>query len=90
MQPLNFSMQNITDGQGLELAIAGMSIVFTILILISGFIALLPKILSVVAQKYPEREIHHTVPDPSGPPTDDGAVLAAIGYALHTRIQGKT
>jgi len=88
MHPLHFSIQNITDGQGIELAIAGMLIVFTVLVLISMFIALLPKILRVVAQKYPERETHPATPVPLGS-TDDEAVLAAIGYVLHARIQGK-
>jgi|TARA_B100000315_G_C14273092_1_gene449584 Na+-transporting methylmalonyl-CoA/oxaloacetate decarboxylase gamma subunit len=88
MHSLQFSIQNITDGQGVELAIAGMLIVFTVLILISMFIALLPKILRIVAQKYPEQEIHPATTAPSGS-TGDEAILAAIGYVLHARIQGK-
>lgn len=89
MQNLNFSTQNIAAGQGVELAIAGMLIVFTVLLLITVFIALLPRGLAVLARKYPEREILHAAPDPAGPSTDNEAVLAAIGYVLHARMQGK-
>ena len=36
-------LQNIVDGQGVGIAIAGMTIVFVALTLISGFITLLPR-----------------------------------------------
>ena len=89
MQNLNFSIQNITAGQGIELAIAGMLIVFTVLLLITVFIALLPRGLAVLARKYPEREMPHSASDPTGSSTDNKAILAAIGYVLHARMQGK-
>ncbi|MDE2699082.1 MAG: OadG family protein [Gemmatimonadota bacterium] len=53
MYNFNFSMQNIEDGQGLGIALTGMIIVFSVLTLISAFIVILPKILAVVAKKFP-------------------------------------
>lgn len=74
--------------QGVAIAIAGLLIVFTALILISLFIASLPRLLLVVARIWPEVDdahLEHGHPE-SGVP-EDGAVLAAIGYVLHTEIQ---
>ena len=61
MYNFNFSVQNIEDGQGLGIALTGMIIVFSVLTLISAFIVLLPKILAVVAKKFPESAGHHGV-----------------------------
>ncbi len=41
----SFSIQNIIDGQALSISITGMAIVFSGLVLISAFIALLPVFL---------------------------------------------
>lgn len=46
-----FSIQNIIDGQAIGVSITGMSIVFTGLLLISFYIALLPKILDFLSRK---------------------------------------
>ena len=74
--------------RGYSIAIAGLAIVFTALILISVFIASLPRVLTLVSQVWPEvDEAHarHTHAESQVP--EDGAVLAAIGYVLHTEIQ---
>ncbi len=85
MYNFNFSVQNIEDGQGLGIALTGMVIVFSVLTLISVFIVLLPKVLAVVAKKFPESVGHaeHTRDD------DDGPLLAAIGFVVHLRRTGK-
>lgn len=77
-----YSYQNIVEGQGIDIAITGMSIVFTALALISLFIFVLPRILarwspetSAVARSTAGRDV-------SGPEEDE--VVAAIGLALHT------
>ena len=58
MQESSFSYQNIIAGQGFELAFAGMTIVFTSPVLVSTFIALLPKVLMVINRLIPEVHLH--------------------------------
>jgi Na+-transporting methylmalonyl-CoA/oxaloacetate decarboxylase gamma subunit len=74
--------------RGVTIAVAGMLIVAVALTLISLFIAAVPKILAAVATIWPEVE------DPHGRRSrseslvpDDGAVIAAIGFVLHTEFQ---
>lgn len=45
MKDLAFNAQNIVDGQGIEITVLGMVIVFSGLILVSLFIGLLPQTL---------------------------------------------
>ncbi|MBT4502724.1 MAG: OadG family protein [Gemmatimonadetes bacterium] len=86
MENLQFSLQNIIDGQGGGIAITGMSIVFCALGLISLFIFLLPKILERVARLYPESEGHGARPDPRQA-RDDSELAAAIAFAFHAERQ---
>ncbi len=75
--------------EGAVQALVGLMIVFTALILISLFIAALPRVLAMLSTVWPE------VDEPAAGNTshsdslvaDDGAVLAAIGYVLHTEFQ---
>ena len=71
-------------GQGLDLAFAGMSIVFTALVLVSVFIAVLPRILAAINPYIPPAQLHTQSQDKE---TDDDAIAAAIGFALHARRQ---
>jgi Na+-transporting methylmalonyl-CoA/oxaloacetate decarboxylase gamma subunit len=81
-------MINDAVSDGIPIAIAGLLIVFSALLLISLFIASLPRILGVVAKLYPEvDETHSRQSHPESQLADDGAVLAAIGFVLHTEIQ---
>ncbi len=68
--------------QGLDLAFAGMSIVFTVLVLVSVFIAVLPRILAAINPYIPPAHLHTQSQE-----TDAAAIAAAIGFALHTRRQ---
>ena len=88
MQAISFSFnyQNIITGQGFQLAFAGMTIVFTSLVLVSIFIALLPKVLVVLNRLIPE--VHqHTAAPKQRETSDETAIAAAIGFALHTQQQ---
>ena len=90
MSELNLSYQNVIDGNGIGLAITGMTIVFTVLGLISLVIAALPRLLSFLP---PPAEHHGSgAAGTAAPPAQqaDGALVAAIGYALHTRRQQGT
>jgi len=69
------------------IALAGLVIVFSALIFISLFIASLPKILLAVASFWPETEERSAASERNEPPEDDPAVLAAIGFVLHTEWQ---
>lgn len=86
MVNISTGIQNIHDGQGLSIAITGMIIVFAALAIISIFIALLPKMLVLLARAFPE-EHHHSAPSVKTA-KDDDALLAAIGFGLYkTRVK---
>ncbi len=83
---------------GLPIAGAGLMIVFLALMLISLFIAALPYVVEMLATIVPETDGHHgdstqgsTQRSNQGHPEslvpDDSAVLAAIGFVLHTELQ---
>lgn len=79
--------QNVIDSNGIGLALTGMLIVFSALILISLFIASVPRFLGVLNRIFPEVDHHHTPPRPADQP--DLELVAAIGLALHRQGRGK-
>ena len=89
MNPQLFSLQHIVDGQGIDIAIAGMVIVFCVLTLITLFISVLPNILLIIAKKLPEVETEIASVSQSSSNGDEAEILAAIGFVLHSRIQGR-
>jgi Na+-transporting methylmalonyl-CoA/oxaloacetate decarboxylase gamma subunit len=88
-QALSASSDTAGDfNQGLAIAAAGITIVFSALLLISLFIASLPRILRVVNHIWPEvQDGHHEAGHPESQVADDTDVLAAIGFVLHTEFQ---
>ncbi len=78
------SFDNVIAGQGIELTIAGMVIVFFVLALIALCIAAIPKLLQVINKIYPERAHpdHHDdfMPDVPPPPLSERDA-AAVAYA---------
>lgn len=74
--------------RGVAIAISGLAIVFVALLLISLFIASLPGILRKVASIWPEVDEPSAIARrPESLAADDGHVLAAIGFVLHTELQ---
>jgi Na+-transporting methylmalonyl-CoA/oxaloacetate decarboxylase gamma subunit len=74
--------------EGISIAAAGIVIVFSALLLISLFIASLPRMLRVLSHVWPEAsDGHHEVGHPENQVSDDSDVLAAIGFVLHTEFQ---
>jgi Na+-transporting methylmalonyl-CoA/oxaloacetate decarboxylase gamma subunit len=78
--------------EGVSIAIAGLTIVFLALLLISLFIASLPRVLKFVAQIWPEVEERHSAEAsgevyPESLVPEDGVSLAAIGFVLHVELQ---
>lgn len=82
------SFQNVIDGNGIGIAVTGLSIVFVALALISTFIALVPLALDKLSVVLPP-ERDHQPPSPSltaRPEQLDEEIVAAIGFALHSRL----
>jgi Na+-transporting methylmalonyl-CoA/oxaloacetate decarboxylase gamma subunit len=88
---MNFSYQNVVEGQGIEIAMTGMAIVFTALVLISVFIALLPRVLVVLNPFLPETTHHGHAPSTapsaaagtaSADQEEEARIAVAIGVAL--------
>ncbi len=86
MNSLTMGVENIIIANGITIAIMGMIIVFAALILISLFIALLPKLLPLFERVLPE--LHHHQPPAPSQPADQEKLLAAIGYALFRKETG--
>jgi sodium pump decarboxylase gamma subunit len=85
--------QNILDANGFGLAIVGMTIVFFVLVLVSLFIAAMPRLLPIVNSILPVVEHHHGAPMPSAArpaaASAEEEVVAAIGVALHHHNRGR-
>ncbi len=84
--------QNISAAGGFGLAVTGMTIVFVVLVLVSLFIAALPRVLPLVNALLPVAEGHHGVATTSAVTVTaasvsadamSGEVVAAIGFVLH-------
>ncbi len=90
-------VQNIIDNQGVSLVITGMTIVFLALVMVSILIALLPKILDVLLPPESAEPAHgHSAHGHSAHggaartrESSDEALVAAIGVALHRRLNRK-
>jgi Na+-transporting methylmalonyl-CoA/oxaloacetate decarboxylase gamma subunit len=73
--------------KGMAIAATGMIIVFIALLLITLFISALPRLLEMIATILPEVPDHHAPKDASRSLLPDEAILAAIGFVLHTEMQ---
>ena len=80
---INTGIQNIVEGQGVDIAIMGMLIVFLALGLITLFIAFLPNLLNIIAKLFPYKAAAGVSEKIAA---EEDNVLAAIGFALHKRI----
>ena len=81
MDLIQIIIQRILDGQGFEIALAGMVTVFLALTLISICITMLPKVLTRFAGIFPETPTPQ--PTTSAPSNEDEAIAAAVGYLHH-------
>ncbi len=84
MQEVLFSFENVIKGDGINISLTGMGIVFTALILVSAYIALLPKIAGFFNKIIPPSAHHHD-PEPAAKPvqgdqTEAEIVAAAVAY----------
>jgi len=84
---MNFSWQNVINGNGIGITITGMLIVFSGLLLISLFITALPRILALKGdKKSAPQKAHEAVELDSGEPTED-EIMAVIGLVLHIETE---
>ena len=88
---IEFSVQNVIDGQGISIALTGMAIVFVALTLITMFIATLPRLLEAASAFLPPEAERHAAPAAASAAGDrlDEEALAAIGFALHVQRQSR-
>ncbi|MCP4191586.1 MAG: OadG family protein [Planctomycetaceae bacterium] len=83
-----FEWSNVTDQNGIPIAMLGMVIVFSALVLISLAIAALPRLLNAISPYLPQVEEPHDGPAPAESTAgDEEAVIAAIGFVLHSEMQ---
>ncbi|WP_432735145.1 OadG family protein [Maridesulfovibrio sp. FT414] len=88
MQQVLFSWDNVVAGNGVALSLTGMSIVFVALVLVSCYIALLPKIVALCNKIIPPSAHHHgpvakaPAPTIKSGPSEAEIVAAAVAY-LH-------
>ena len=74
-------LENIAAYDGWSIALTGISIVFSALLLISVFIAILPRTLATLEVMFPQDSLPQK--PPSGTPNNHG--LVAIATALRER-----
>lgn len=72
---------------GIVIAAVGLLIVYVALVLIALFIATLPRVLVLIGHLWPEVDDHHGLEHVESEAEEDLAVLAAIGFVLHTEFQ---
>lgn len=79
---------NVQQQNGVAISLVGLSIVFSALVLVSLFIAVLPKLLDLVSPYLPQVDESFEAPSIAESTVDDEKmVVAAIGYVLHTEMQ---
>ena len=88
--PAAFDLSRSFSGEALGIAVTGMLIVFAALLVISLFIQLLPTLLQQVAAYLPE-EFEPPAPEhPENAYPDEDALVAALGYILHTELKQRS
>ncbi|MGK5091191.1 OadG family protein [Deltaproteobacteria bacterium TL4] len=86
----SFSVQNIIDGQGIEITLTGMLIVFLGLLCVSFFIAAIPHVLKLlergISAKKKRTQSSSTVMTSKGDSEED-LIPALIGLVLHMELE---
>ena len=80
------SWDNVTQNDGLSIAITGITIVFIALVLITIFLYQLPKLVAIANRVFPEPEHSSTGSQSttSSVSNDEDLIAAAIAVAHHT------
>lgn len=83
----SFRWSNVTDGDGIAIAITGMLIVFSALALITCAIAALPHMLAAIAPYLPTIAHDHKAAPPAESLPSDQERVAAIGMVLYSEMR---
>lgn len=81
-------LDGIRDNDGFAIAITGMVIVFSALVLISLALTALPKVLAVLAEYYPEKVEHSAPARRPAAGAGDQETAAAAAFAMHLHRGG--
>ncbi len=81
-----FKFENISAGNGYEITLTGMTIVFSGLLLISLFIILLPRMLALLDSLMAKGDPVTETLSPPSPPTEE-EIMAAISLAIHIELE---
>ncbi|MBU1247601.1 MAG: OadG family protein [Proteobacteria bacterium] len=89
---LDTGVHNIINGSGIPIALTGMGVVFVALLLVSLFIALLPRALRFLEQRFPEAlattsEATVTLATTQG--TDEVMIAAVVAAVAHSTSTGQ-
>ncbi len=84
---MNFSWQNIIDGNGIGITITGMMIVFSGLLFISLFIAVLPRVLKLKDHFTSSPKTTAEVPATVAAPPSEEEIMAVISLVLHLELE---
>lgn len=85
---MSIHLANISEASGFSLALMGMAVVFFALSLVSGFIALLPRVLGALEHRFPETMApgaQATVTLASRSAADEALVAAVVASVVHHR-----
>ncbi|MDP6118544.1 MAG: OadG family protein [Planctomycetota bacterium] len=77
--------RNVSEQNGISISIVGMLLVFIVLSLITALLTALPHVVEKLNEIYPPSQEHHAPVQTSANDEED-AVLAAIGFVLHTQM----
>lgn len=85
---MTHSWQNVIDGNGIGITVTGMLIVFSGLLLISLFIAALPRALELKGRIAAIRDISAPVPTAAATePPSEAEIMAVISLVLHLETE---
>lgn len=79
---------DISSSTALAIALTGMLIVFSVLILISIALTALPRVLAVLNEYYPEKPDLTAAPSRSAGGAGDQELAAAAAFAMHLHRGG--
>ena len=81
-------LDDIRAHDGFAIAITGMVIVFSALVLISLALSALPGLLAILNDYYPEKPEHKTSVSPPASSEGDHNIAAAAAWAMHIHRGG--
>ena len=85
MDTSKFGWENVIRGQGIELTVTGMLVVFLGLLLIATFVNYLPVVFALLG-RVNARQRHSDLEPVSSPEHDEDEIAAVLGYVIEMEI----